>query len=69
MANQQSDDRAQQTGGPEGGRQGVRNREGGPSQDGHLSPQIDRKDPTAETEDGQIAQDRQQSSGLGSGQS
>lgn len=51
-----------------GGRRGDRLREGGPSQPGHLRPEIDAKDQTGENE-GQISQNTQESSGLGSGQS
>lgn len=52
----------------EGGRQGDPGHLGGASKDGHLSPQADVKGGKAE-EGGQIAQDPQQSSGQGSGQS
>ncbi|HEY8616011.1 hypothetical protein [Phenylobacterium sp.] len=51
-----------------GGRRGEPNHLGGTDKDGHLNPQVDRKD--GESEGGrQIAQDSQQSSGQGMGQS
>ena len=64
MADPNTDPRTSQ----DGGRQGDASRQGGASQPGHLSPQIDETDPTAETRGGQIAQDREQSSGQGGGQ-
>ena len=51
----------------EGGRRGEPRHEGGADKDGHLTPQIDVKDGTSEG-GGQIAQDSQQSSGQGMGQ-
>lgn len=51
----------------QGGRRGERLHEGGAAKDGHLSPQADVKGGKSEG-GGQIAQDRQQSSGQGSGQ-
>ena len=63
-----SEDASKPKTGEDGGRKGEPNREGGADEPGHLSPQIDRNDPTAER-GGQIAQDSQQSTGLGSGQS
>jgi hypothetical protein len=63
-----NDNQQQQQQQQDGGRGGDPNRLGGASQDGHLSPQIDQKDGKSET-GGQIAQDRQQASGQGSGQS
>ena len=52
----------------QGGRRGKTGHEGGAAKEGHLPPQIDVKDGKAEG-GGQIAQDSQQSSGQGSGQS
>jgi len=51
----------------QGGRRGERLHEGGAAKDGHLSPQADVKGGKSEG-GGQIAQDRQQSSGQGTGQ-
>lgn len=51
-----------------GGRRGEPLREGGASKEGHLSPQIDAKGGKSDG-GGQIAQNRQQSSGQGTGQS
>ena len=51
----------------DGGRRGEPNHLGGASKEGHLSPQADVKGGKSEG-GGQIAQDRQQSSGQGSGQ-
>jgi hypothetical protein len=52
----------------QGGRGGDPQREGGASRPGHLRPDIDARDPTG-GEEGEIAQNTQQSSGQGSGQS
>jgi hypothetical protein len=52
----------------QGGRRGEPNHEGGASKDGHLSPQADVKGCKSEG-GGQIAQDREQSTGQGMGQS
>jgi hypothetical protein len=52
----------------QGGRRGEPNHQGGASKDGHLSPQIDIKGGKSEG-GGQVAQDRQQSTGQGTGQS
>ncbi|HEY8572777.1 hypothetical protein [Phenylobacterium sp.] len=52
----------------DGGRRGEPNHEGGAAKDGHLSPQTDIKGGKSEG-GGQIAQDSQQSSGQGMGQS
>ena len=52
----------------EGGRRGEPLHEGGASKEGHLSPQADIKGGKSEG-GGQIAQDRQQSTGQGMGQS
>ncbi|HYE47722.1 MAG TPA: hypothetical protein VEA44_18285 [Caulobacter sp.] len=51
----------------EGGRRGEPQHEGGASKEGHLSPQSDIRGGKSEG-GGQIAQDRQQSSGQGTGQ-
>ena len=51
----------------DGGRRGEPNHLGGAAKDGHLSPQADVKGGKSEG-GGQIAQDRQQSSGQGGGQ-
>lgn len=51
----------------QGGRRGEPLHQGGASKKGHLSPQIDIKGGKSEG-GGQIAQDPQQSSGQGSGQ-
>jgi len=51
----------------DGGRRGEPNHIGGAAQEGHLNPQIDTKGGKSE-KGGQIAQDRQQSSGSGMGQ-
>jgi hypothetical protein len=61
---EQHDQKQQQ----QGGRGGDPQREGGASKPGHLRPDIDEKDPTGGKK-GQIAQNSQQSSGQGSGQS
>lgn len=53
----------------DGGRRGDPGRQGGASKDGHLRPDIDSTDDTGRGAGGQIAQNRQQSSGQGSGQS
>lgn len=53
---------------PDGGRRGDPQRQGGASEAGHLRPEIDAKEGKGDGER-QIAQDRQQSSGQGSGQS
>lgn len=52
----------------QGGRMGEAGHQGGASKQGHLRPEIDAKDPKG-GKSGQIAQNRQQSSGQGSGQS
>jgi hypothetical protein len=52
----------------QGGRGGDPQREGGASKPGHLRPEIDARDPTGGKQ-GEIAQNTQQSSGQGSGQS
>jgi hypothetical protein len=52
----------------QGGRRGEPLHEGGASKEGHLSPQSDVKAGKSQG-GGQIAQDRQQSSGQGMGQS
>ncbi|HSV04016.1 MAG TPA: hypothetical protein VLI41_12505 [Phenylobacterium sp.] len=52
----------------QGGRGGKPLHQGGPSKPGHLRPEIDARDPTG-GKHGEIAQNRQQSSGQGSGQS
>jgi hypothetical protein len=52
----------------QGGRRGEPGHEGGASKSGHLRPEIDAEDARAER-DRHIAQERQQSSGQGSGQS
>lgn len=52
----------------EGGRRGEPLHEGGASKPGHLSPQIDERGGKSEG-GGQIAQESQQSSGQGTGQS
>jgi hypothetical protein len=52
----------------QGGRRGEPAHQGGASKDGHLSPQADVKGGKSEG-GGQIAQDRQQSTGQGMGQS
>ena len=54
--------------GQDGGNRGDPNRLGGPSKPGHISPQADMKGGKSE-DGGQIAQDRQQSTGQGMGQS
>lgn len=60
--------REDQDGSPQdGGRRGEPNHEGGASKDGHLTPQADVKGGKSE-KGGQIAQDSQQSSGQGMGQ-
>jgi hypothetical protein len=57
----------QRPGQPQPGRRGEPNHEGGAAKDGHLDPQIDARED--ERRDRQIAQERQQSTGQGSGQS
>lgn len=64
MTQQQNQSQQQQ----QGGRRGEPNHEGGAAKDGHLTPQADVKG--GKSEGGcQIAQDRQQSTGQGMGQS
>jgi hypothetical protein len=64
--NQGHDENKRQEG-QDGGRRGEAGRLGGAAKDGHLSPQADVKGGKSEG-GGQIAQDRQQSSGHGAGQ-
>ena len=53
----------------DGARRGEPGHLGGASKDGHLRPDNDATDETGKGSDGQIAQNQQQSSGQGSGQS
>ena len=53
----------------QGGRRGEPGHLGGASKDGHLRPDNDAADDTGKGGGGQIAQNQQESSGQGSGQS
>lgn len=63
---QRGEDQQQQQ---DGARRGEPGHLGGASKDGHLRPDNDAMDRTGKGSDGQIAQNQQQSSGQGSGQS
>lgn len=69
MPREDQNRRQQQQQQQDGGRMGDPGHRGGPSKAGHLRPEIDSTDETGEGRGGQIAQNRQQSSGQGTGQS
>lgn len=66
----QSDEHSNRQQQQDGGRRREPSHQGGASKQGHLRPEIDARDGTANGKaDGQIAQKPQQSSGQGTGQS